>query len=338
MVSALVTLATADYLEQAKQFFSSVFHNGAWEGECVLLAHEISSANVSWFLQHGITVIHCQSLFTGAPGGMHASLTSKFYLFGPQFQKYDVVVYVDADTTVLGNLNHLKTIQKFGAVRDYLDTLGNQFISVLSLDSRSISFNEFQRLKQEIMVNNSESQVVFNAGMFVFRPSKIPRDTMQKLIDAMNKYSVISAFGDQLAFHIVFKEWENVSPLYNMYVIDETNKYGLSRKKLRAIILHFTGRIKPWNKQNYYTKLWNFYYKKSEEINMHACTLKETWTSADILKYDIYLRRIKIRTYIQTGLRILDSKIGQVGILVKKYSPRTYLILRQIMDANPFRT
>jgi len=37
----LVTLANENYINQAKQLFSSAYFNGGWDGDYLLLAHEI---------------------------------------------------------------------------------------------------------------------------------------------------------------------------------------------------------------------------------------------------------------------------------------------------------
>ena len=37
----LVTLADENYIDRAKQLFSSVYFNAGWKGDYMLLAHEI---------------------------------------------------------------------------------------------------------------------------------------------------------------------------------------------------------------------------------------------------------------------------------------------------------
>lgn len=45
----IVTLADKNYIDQAKQLFSSVYFNAGWNGDYMLLAHEISESELRWF-------------------------------------------------------------------------------------------------------------------------------------------------------------------------------------------------------------------------------------------------------------------------------------------------
>ena len=58
----LVTLADENYIEQAKQLFSSVYHNSGWKGDYMLLSHEIPESKLKWFRDKGILVKKCESI------------------------------------------------------------------------------------------------------------------------------------------------------------------------------------------------------------------------------------------------------------------------------------
>ena len=58
----LVTLADENFLDQAKQLFSSVYWNAGWKGDYMLLAHEIPESKLKWFRDKGILVKKCKSV------------------------------------------------------------------------------------------------------------------------------------------------------------------------------------------------------------------------------------------------------------------------------------
>ena len=58
-----VTLADKNYLDQIKQLFSSIYFNAGWNGDCMLLSHEIADSDLEWFQSRGILVKKC--VYTG---------------------------------------------------------------------------------------------------------------------------------------------------------------------------------------------------------------------------------------------------------------------------------
>ena len=59
----LVTLADKNYIDQAKQLFSSVYWNAGWKGDYMLLAHEIPEKDLKWFRNKGILIKKCKPLY-----------------------------------------------------------------------------------------------------------------------------------------------------------------------------------------------------------------------------------------------------------------------------------
>ena len=58
----LVTLADKDYINQAKQLFSSVYWNTGWKGNYLLPANEIPEKKLKWFRDEGILIKKCKPL------------------------------------------------------------------------------------------------------------------------------------------------------------------------------------------------------------------------------------------------------------------------------------
>ena len=81
----LVTLADKNYIQQARQLFSSVYWNAGWNGDYMLLSHGIPDDELKWFTDKGILVKKCQPLHDKSIGlGYDPIVLDKFYLFTPE--------------------------------------------------------------------------------------------------------------------------------------------------------------------------------------------------------------------------------------------------------------
>ena len=109
----LVTLADKNYLVQAKQLFSSVYHNSGWKWDYMLLAHEIPDDQLAWFREKGILVKHVRSLSKRDFPWLPATVLSKFYVFTEEFKKWDIVVFLDGDIIVRASLDGLTKLITF---------------------------------------------------------------------------------------------------------------------------------------------------------------------------------------------------------------------------------
>ena len=139
--SLLVTLADKKYIDQAKQLFSGAYFNAGWQGDYMLLAHDIPDKDLKWFLDKGILVKKCKGVFTDEefeklhnswgskyrPLGFVSIALSKFYLFTPEFKKWKNVVYLDLDIVVRASLEELARVRGFWAVNDMGWKLKRQF-------------------------------------------------------------------------------------------------------------------------------------------------------------------------------------------------------------------
>src|SRR5262245_46673368 len=114
--SVLVTLADENYIDQAKQLFSSVYCNAGWKGDYLLLAHNIPTQKLAWFTNKGILVKETGPIEKRSQGNFPAVVSAKYHLFEPEFKKWDQVVYIDADCIVRETLNELIVVKHFAAV------------------------------------------------------------------------------------------------------------------------------------------------------------------------------------------------------------------------------
>jgi lipopolysaccharide biosynthesis glycosyltransferase len=124
MKSLLVSLADENYIDQAKQLFSSVYFNAGWQGDYMLLAHEIPEEKLKWFRNKGILIKECKPLFEGKLESEHpTTVLCKFYIFTPEFKKWDNIVFLDADMIVRHSIQKLSKVKGFYATVDFNNSL-----------------------------------------------------------------------------------------------------------------------------------------------------------------------------------------------------------------------
>ena len=109
----LVTLANANFIDQAKQVFSSAYWPGGWDGDFLLLAHNVPEEDLDWFRNKGILVKCCSNAFSKPIGRFSLAVYDKFRLFTPEFRQWENIVYLDGDVMVRGPLTPLVEVQGF---------------------------------------------------------------------------------------------------------------------------------------------------------------------------------------------------------------------------------
>lgn len=310
----LVTLADKNYINQAKAAFASVYFNAGWKGDYLLLAHDILEEDLQWFRDKGILIKNCQPLYSKEVGGMPPVLTSKFYLFTPEFQKWENIIYIDADSIVKASLNELTQVKGFAAVRD----IGNNRLSSQIVDNSKIPKDYNLRAP------------IFCAGFFVFHTDIIKEDTFNQLNEMFGQYEKISCFGDQLTFNLFFyNNWKKLPAVYNVYWTGDRNQWFIKPKKIKGIVLHFITSEKPWLTKNYFYKEWKNNLDKAENINLKNIQPGNQWPKEKILNYSSYLNKRRILFY---PLLVIDRYIGLAGIFLKRNFPKLYFSLKKILN------
>jgi lipopolysaccharide biosynthesis glycosyltransferase len=338
----LVTLADKNYIQQAKQLFSSVYWNAGWEGDYLLLAHEIPDEELQWFTDKGILIKKCnplrnkvneldQTVFENESGGFINIVLDKFYVFSSEFKKWKSIIFIDSDIIVRGSLERLTKIRGFGAV-DSTTKLSRQF---------SVEINLHNEIKTKYIAHKKS----FNTGLFVLSTDIIHEDTLYKLIGLYDKYENIALFNEEAILNLFFyKNWVKIPRVFNLYI-----SVFILRKiriyKTPAIILHFIKlinyeRIRPWYPENPFYSEWISNLERAEFIDLNRIPEGKKWKSLKIYYYSLvnnflifYVNHIdesvqNIRKDIKkTRINIVkypDRMIGLTGILIKKLSPRLY--------------
>lgn len=325
----LVTLADENYVEQAKQLFSSVYWNAGWKGDYMLLSHEIPEKKLKWFREKGILIKKCKS-FLGIKKlkSFPSTILDKFYLFTPYFKKWKNVVFLDADMIVRASLEELTKVNNFAAV---LDVQKPKLINQLTnLEKKKDTIN---KLKKEYDLEEN----VFNSGVMAFNTNIIKkRDYLEitKLFKETEK--VNSLFVEQVVLSFFFyKNFTALPYIYNCCPAYTTHSCNIRPEKIKGIVLHFMDQYKPWLTKNPFYKEWKNNLEKAEFIDLKKIpTAKEKWTKEDIEKYCRYLRKRHIfyfHKYIIWKISIfIDRNIGLLGIFLRKHYLKLYFKLKKL--------
>lgn len=324
----LVTLADKNFVQQAKQLFSSVYWNAGWEGDYMLLAHEIPETGLKWFKDKGILVKNCKPLYDQTIGEYDypATILDKFYLFTQEFKKWDHIVYLDADIIVRASLYKLIQTKNFSTPK----TVKKGFRYYFSTGTGK----EILLLEKEFNLERP----AFNSGVFSFSTDIIQENTFEKLLNIFYKYKNI-ANGDDSIFNLFFYNyWTNIPLVYNA----RANKIG--SKKVKAIILHFErDRFHPllWEPEHRYYMEWKNNLDKAEFMDLSKIRNVKKWNNFKIEYYNLILNLkiyrdsmvFKLKLYLNRIIRLPGRLIGKIGTLIKMFSPDLYYRLKRIKSA-----
>ncbi|HLD10577.1 MAG TPA: glycosyltransferase [Candidatus Nanoarchaeia archaeon] len=307
--SVLVTLADKNYINQAKQLFSSVYFNSGWQGDYLLLSHDIPEKDLKWFRKKGIIVKKVKPLIYKKFNQWGPSIYSKFYLFSPYFKKWKNVVYLDSDIIVKYSIENLANLKGFYATT-YKDK---------KLYHEIFKFNrELDKLKGKY---SDLKGLVFNSGVMAFSSDIIKENTFIDLKNIFHKYVYITD-GEEPLLNLYFQGiWNRLPIIYNFPVV-------LSNKVVEAIfgesvVQHFVSSKKPWKKDSSFYREWKDNLEKADRIDLDNRIKGNLLSTRKKLNYSIFLRFLVIYC-------IIDKKIGQIGIILRNYSPKIYYILKRI--------
>jgi lipopolysaccharide biosynthesis glycosyltransferase len=320
--SLLVTLADKNYIRQAKQLFSSVYFNAGWKGDYMLLSHEIPEKELRWFRKKGILIYKCKPIVKEKIyGRLSSSMLDKFYLFAPEFKKWKTIVYLDADIIVNANLDWLETLKGFWAAQDIFMFSIN---SNISEQARKTKINKIKELRKLYNLNNK----AFNAGVFVLETKIIRKNDFEDLRKRIFYYKDIANWGDQLIMNLFFyRKWQRLPRVFNTFIAYPEEEYALPPKEIEGIIYHFCGlKTKPWEKNSPFYGPWCKNLAKAEKINLKKIPLpKKIWFADEIRRIDRYLTKMVV---VATIKRLIDKKIGCIGLWIKKRNPKLYDIIK----------
>ena len=327
----LVTLADENYLERAKQLFSSVYWNAGWKGDYMLLAHEVPEERLKWFRDKGILVKKCKAIYNKDIFAWPPIMFTKFYLFTPYFKKWGRIVYLDTDIIVRASLERLCKINGFGGCKD-LVSLEGQFVDRWA--AKKIDAYSYWALVRELKKHYCLKSQAFNAGVMAFDTRIIEDNTFDKLIRLLKKYEKALFSCDQAVLNLRFyKKWANLPLVYNIRANEIEKACGISQKEVRGIIIH-SYQKKPWQTDSFYYKEWNKNLEKAELIDLKNIPQGKRWTEKEIKEYCSYLKKRRILFYPAYAFFnipvFMDITAGKIGVIIRKISPGLYNHLKII--------
>lgn len=330
----LVTLADRNYIDQAKQLFSSVYFNSGWKGDYMLLAYEIPEKDLKWFKDKGILIYDCSPLFNklGDRDKKMDLLISKYYLFTSYFKKWKNIIFLDGDIMVRASLNRLTKLKGFFASDN--SQLKHRIITPFEMKLRGINTNLPQELKNKFDINKN----TFCSGIMIFSTDIIKEDTFPKLKSLSDRYGKISSCWEELALILLFNNQRKRLLTPYTIVPHKVQLYcDLTQEEIKGIILHFCEE-KPWIKNNFFYKGWNRNLNRANLIDLKKRpTAKNIWSQQEIISYDEYIKnkitinrsrknpkKPKIKLFFK-----INKIFGRGNLFLKKYFPRIHLLIKK---------
>jgi lipopolysaccharide biosynthesis glycosyltransferase len=334
----LVTLADGNYVDQAKQVFSSVYWNAGWQGDYMLLAYDIPEGDLEWFKDKGILVRQCEPVLTESENRIgHAPLTTlcKFYLFTPEFKKWKSILFLDGDTLVRGSLDGLTGVQGFGAVR-ILNVLRTKLKG--SFHSRNGNNKHlFEVLEGRFDLNRP----AFNSGVMAFSTDVISKDDFQNLKDTLIRFEKIIYISEETVLNLHFYDkWQELSQVYNICPSYEVFHSGCDPANLKGVVYHtyssFPGG-KPWNPKNPLYSEWRSNLEKADRMDIDSPRHpKRVWSKAEEENYGLYLKNLHKRFFYRFYRFKLYRAFRIVYMAVRNFVeynfPRLFRNLQKIKD------
>ena len=317
----IVTLADANFIDQAKQLFSSVYHNAGWEGDYLLLAYNIPENELAWFIEKGIVVYRCEPLSdpllrigkTSYP----PVVLSKFYLFKEYFKQWSKIIFLDADIIVRASLYELLALKGFNAPHALTFTLKDEFA-------------EAKKLSSDFRKKYDMGRPALNTGIMAFDTSLIESGTFAKIKDLHDSLAGINEYNEESTLNIFFYDKWNMLPVtYNSAPWYMDCFYKIKEADIRAYILHFVcSENKPWEKESSYHQEWVDNLKKAEHIDLNkVMPAKRIGSRREIESYYRYLRKREMTNSLKAIFLRVDEEIGKIGLFIKKKNPALYKLI-----------
>jgi len=316
----VVTLSDANFLEQAKQLFSSIYHNSGWKGDYLLLALGVDEKDMSWFRDRGITVKPIPGIVEGSFSKHPLTILGQFHLFGPDLKRWKKVVFLDADIIVEASLDALSELDGFNAVPD---------IHFKDISEQFIMGNKGQDTKERMLCNELSGmydlkEMAFNSGVMVFDTDMIENDGMvDPLRDLYLRFGPI-ARSDQSILNIFFYgKWKSLPLVYDNYFPYHRKGWRPRFAPTESIVHHFLWD-KPWTRDDrHYDKEWKSNLQKADRIDLgHRKGPVRTWTAVEIARQEEFLTSLNkgvgpLMKFLFKLIDRTDAFIGEMGSMIK---------------------
>lgn len=312
----LVTLCDESHVDMAKALFSSAYFKGGWDGDYLLLAHQVPEEKLKWFRDKGMEVWSCQPLSGFYYGNWKPVFLSKLYIFDWRIKKWNNVLYLDADCMVRASVKKLGQVKGFKA-RKIMMAFGRQ---------------------EPVLRFTPKNH--FNTGVLAFSTDVVQHNTLNVLKNSIpeiigsikNKEHLVVT--DEIILSRYFKgRWKNFPWAY--HVIPEQLKTFcfIKPEKVQGIILHHVfglgGHPKPWLASSFFHQEWQENLRKANDIFLIKQSYQvNTWPRLKIIFYSAYynMHKLIFPLYLK-----FDRLLGLIGRFLKKTHPKTYWKIKQVL-------
>ena len=170
------------------------------------------------------------------------------YVIANVLPEQSKALYLDADLVVNGSLTDLYNLN-----------LKNRYCA-------GVKDLYIEKIGYKSQIGFSDTDLYINAGVLLLNLSAIRKDSMvEKLFDNTKKLADKILYQDQDIINITFKN--KIKETDSVYNFAASNVKCEKNKRKSAVIIHYTGKRKPWNQacKNKMRKVWfkynNIYQK-----------------------------------------------------------------------------
>lgn len=327
--SVIVTLSNSDFVSQAKQLFSSVYHNAGWKGDYLLLAHELSNEELKWFREKKILIYSCEPLYHNLIGQKekyyNPVLLSKLYLFTDFFKQWDKIVFIDADVIVRAPINEYIGNKYFSAVKAPI-RLFEQYIN---------NGNLYYELNHKYDLTTKS----FNSGFLAFPSKLITNNMLEELMNLFTKYHSIIKYGDEGVLNLYFfNKWKKLPSVYN-YTVSINIEISQHYNAMKAIVYHFLRirneeKYRPWHPDNIFYKEWKYNLANAENIVLSEPKEIKDWSFFKVVCYSAIINNpklINMKVYMLNSInKNLHRLMGIIGVFIKRIDITLYYKIKKI--------
>jgi len=317
-----VSLADQNYLDCAKQLFSGIYHNSGWDGDYMLLAHQVSKKDIDWFRSRGILVKECEPIYYHLVGKEKYPplVFDVFYLFTEEFKKWENIVFLDADIIVRSSLKRLTKIKGFASPHVIDDKLKYYFYN-------DINKSQHNELKS---IYNLEKPA-FNCVVMAFSTDIIKANMLFELKQLYEQFQQISSGLDPTLNLYFYNNWKRLPIAYDVTPEKIEKLTGKNKDKIEGIIVHLKDSELSYEDSNL-SKEWHANLDKAELINVSKPFPAKEWSrlKTNVFSFKIYFSFFFKKTLKQLYVvlkvfaEFLECCVGKVGELVKRINKNLY--------------
>lgn len=303
--AVLIAVTDRNYLEPAKQLFSSAHFRGGWSGDLLLLHHGLTEQEQAWFHDRGILADEATPTVDHALGRHSAALTLKLAIFGTSIlERWDHVLYLDADMTVRAPLDDLVGRPGLHAVQDAIWRLGTQF-------KRPEDVAPEFRDRFDVLEGRDLRGRACNTGLLSFRSQDVPAGFDRTWADMLDHITPIQKTWDQAALNVLWPDWQELPRPYNVLTDGPRNTHGIPSERLEGIVIHFAGPFKPWETKRDFHDEWQQWHARADEIDRTDIPVVEPWSPERVAQVDAHLRQTEQEARKLRKARGLRRRVGR---------------------------